>query len=99
MLKLIGIVCATGSILFDLLSYYRQIHKTLKTKHSNQVSSTAYLYKLSHYTCSIIALVIFANWTGFLMEMCAAIACLICLFLVIKYKPRGWRLVDFKFGK
>jgi uncharacterized protein with PQ loop repeat len=99
MLKLIGIACATGSIAFDLLSYYRQIHKTLKTKHSSQVSSTAYLFKLSHYTCSIIALVIFYNWVGLCMELSAALACLVCLFLVIKYKPKNWHLVDFKFGK
>ena len=97
MLKLIGILCATGSILFDLLSYYRQIHKTLKTKHSSQVSSTAYLFKLSHYTCSVVALLIFANWTGLIMEMSALIACLICFYLVILYKPRGWKL--FNFGK
>jgi uncharacterized protein with PQ loop repeat len=97
MLKLIGIACVTGSILFDLASYYKQIAKTLKTKHSNQVSSTAYMMKLAHYTCSIIALVAFANWVGLTMELSATIACLICFGLVIHFKPRGWRL--FNFGK
>lgn len=97
MLKLIGIVCATGSILFDLLSYYKQIRKTLKAKHSGQVSSSSYLMKLSHYGCSIAALVIFANWTGFTMEMSALCACLVCFSIIIKRKPKGWRL--FSFGK
>ena len=92
MVKLIGIICAVGSISFDLLSYWKQISKTLRTKKSAQVSSSAYIMKLLHYTCSIIALAVFANWTGFTMEMFAFTACIVCFYLVIKYKPRGWRL-------
>jgi uncharacterized protein with PQ loop repeat len=92
MVKLIGIVCAVGSISFDLLSYWKQISKTLRTKRSAQVSSSAYIMKLLHYTCSIIALAVFANWTGFTMEMFAFTACIICFYLVIRYKPKNWRL-------
>jgi putative methionine-R-sulfoxide reductase with GAF domain len=94
-LRLVGIVCATGSILFDLASYYRQIKKTLKTKHSGQVSSTAYILKLSHYLCSIVALVLFYNWVGFFMEMAALIACLFCFVIVVRCKPKNWKLIDF----
>ena len=97
MLKIIGIICATGSILFDLASYYKQIAKTLRTKKSTQVSSSAYLMKLGHYTCSVIALALFLNWAGFIMEMFAFIACIICFYLVIKFKPKDWSL--FHFGK
>jgi len=97
MIKLIGVLCATGSIFFDLSSYWKQISKTLRTKRSSQVSSTAYMMKLGHYLCSLVALTLFANWVGWIMEFAALVACLICFTLVIKYKPRNWRL--FHFGK
>ena len=92
MIRWIGLICGTGSVLFDLASYWKQISKTLRTKKSAQVSSSAYMMKLSHYTCSIIALAVFANWAGFTMEMFAFAACLVCFYLVILYKPKTWRL-------
>jgi uncharacterized oligopeptide transporter (OPT) family protein len=97
MLKIIGITCATGSILFDLLSYYKQIHKTLKTKHSSQVSSTSYMFKISHYLCSIVALILYSNWIGLTMESAAFVICLVAFSIIVHYKPRKWKL--FKFGK
>jgi hypothetical protein len=95
MLKLIGIACATGSILFDLASYYKQIAKTLRTRRSSQVSSSAYMLKLSHYTCSVIALILFYNWVGLVMELAALIACLFCFVIVVRCKPKSWKLIDF----
>jgi len=97
MLKLIGIVCAIGSITFDLLSYYKQIAKTLKTKKSSQVSSTAYMMKLGHYTCSVIALMLFSNWAGLTMEMFAFAACLVCFRT--RYKVQTSWVEAFSFGK
>lgn len=91
MLKIIGGVLVGFSCLMDLASYYRQIGKTLRTKKSGQVSSTAYVLKICHYLSSLIALAIFTNWVGFGMEFAAFTFCIAALSIVIKYKPKGWR--------
>lgn len=92
MLHTIGVILATIAVAFDFASYYKQITKTLNTKRSKDVSTRAYMAKLLHYFCSILALAIFANWLGFLMELAAAIVCAICFAIVIKFKPKNWRL-------
>ena len=94
MLKLFGILCTIAAIVFDLGSYWKQIRKTLRTKHSAQVSSSSYLSKITHYLCSLTALTIYCNWAGFAMEFAAFIAFLICFYLVILYKPKGWKLFN-----
>lgn len=91
-LKIIGGLFVAASCLFDLSSYWKQISKTLRTKKSAQVSTQAYMMKISHYLCSLIALAIYVNWVGFGMEALAFIICLICFVIVMKYKPRGWKL-------
>ena len=94
-LKIIGGMLVFASCLFDLFSYWKQIAKTLRTKKSGQVSSQAYMMKISHYLCSLIALAIYTNWVGFGMEFSAFVICLIAFSIVIKYKPRGWKLFHF----
>lgn len=97
MLKLIGIICAIGAVFFSIEAYYRQIRKTLRTRHSGQVSSTSYMMYLAHYSCSMTALILFSNWAGLFMEASACVACLATFLIVIHFKPKGWRL--FSFGK
>ncbi len=97
MIKLIGSIFVAGACLFDLLSYWKQISKTLRTKRSGQVSTSAYLMKISHYLCCLIAMTIFANWAGFIVALSAFLVCLVALSIVMKYKPRGWKL--FRVGK
>lgn len=99
MLRLIGIICATIAITFDFLSYYKQIHKTLKAKHSNQVSSSSYLFKIAKILFNLINLAIFSNFVGCFMEGMALIICIIALMIICHFKPRGWHLIDFKMGK
>ena len=92
MLHTIAVVLATIAVFFDFASYWKQIVKTLATRHSKDVSTRAYMAKLLHYLCSTIALALYANWLGFLMEFAAAIVCSICFIIVIKFKPKKWRL-------
>lgn len=95
MIKIIGIVCVTIALILELASYYKQIAKTLKTKKSSQVSSTAYMFKIAKYLFTMIALGIYANWLGFGLEVAALVICLVAFGAIIKYKPKGWKL----FGK
>jgi hypothetical protein len=96
-LKVVGSVLVFVAVFFDLQSYWKQISKTIRTKHSGQVSSSAYMAKIAHYLCSIVSLAIFSNWVGFGMEGAAFIFCLVTFALVIKYKPKGWKLIDVEF--
>jgi hypothetical protein len=95
MLKLIGITCAAIALFFEFSSYYRQIRKTLRARHSNQVSSSSYLFKIAKIFFNIINLSIFANWVGVSMEAAALIICVAALSVISHFKPKGWRLVNF----
>lgn len=97
MLKLIGVVCATIALVFDFSSYYQQIKKTLRAGHSNQVSSSSYLFKIGKISFNLVNLAIFANWVGFSMEAGALIICIAALAVIAHFKPRDWKL--FNFGK
>jgi hypothetical protein len=99
MLKLIGGVFTFLAIAFDLGSYWKQIKKTLRERHSKQVSTSSLAMKLSHYVCSIVALLIFVNFVGFFMELMAGIMCLITFIIVCHFKPKNWRLINFKRNK
>lgn len=92
MLHTVGAVLATAAIFFDFENWYKQIAKILRTKHSSQISSSALMAKIGHYFCSISSLLIFANWLGATMEAIALTCCLITFSLVIRFKPKGWRL-------
>lgn len=92
MLRTFGAILATCAVLFDFENWYKQINKTLRTKQSSQISSSALMAKIGHYFCSISSLLIFANWLGAGMEIIALTCCLTLFCLVVKYKPRGWKL-------
>lgn len=89
----IGIACIVIALLLELGSYYRQIAKTLRTKKSKDVSSTSYLMKVIKYLITMVGLSIFANWAGLVMEIVSLIACLAALTIVIRFKPKNWRLL------
>lgn len=95
MIRVIGMACATIALYFEFSSYWKQITKTLRAKHSNQVSSSAYLYKIAKIFFNMINLAIFANWVGFSMEAAALLICIMALTVVAHFKPRGWRLIHF----
>lgn len=95
MLRVIGISCASIALFFEFSSYYRQIRKTLKVGHSNQVSSSSYLYKIGKISFNLINLAIFANWVGFGMEAAALGICIAALAVIAHFKPHRWRLINF----
>ena len=97
MLRLVGIACAMIALFFEFSSYWKQIAKTLRAKHSNQVSSSAYLYKIAKISFNLVNLAIFANWVGCFMEAAALLICIIALVIIAHFKPKKWRL--FNFGK
>lgn len=97
MLRLVGVTCAVVALFFEFSSYYKQISKTLRARHSNQVSSSAYLYKIAKISFNLINLSIFSNWVGFGMEAAALVICVGALGVIAHFKPKAWRL--FNFGK
>jgi hypothetical protein len=76
----------------DTASYYRQIKKTLRTKRSSQVSSTAFLYKIAKALFAMAGLAVYHNFIGFGMELFMLLVYGISLGIVIRYKPRSWTL-------
>jgi uncharacterized protein with PQ loop repeat len=90
--KIVGVSCIAIALILELLSYYKQIAKTLRTKHSSQVSSTAYVFKILKYIFTIIGLAVYANWVGLGLEAAALTICVVALSIIIRYKPKGWKL-------
>jgi uncharacterized protein with PQ loop repeat len=95
MIRLIGSILVAASVFFDLFAYWKQIAKTLRERKSKDVSTSAYLMKIVHYLCSIVALVIFVNWAGLIIEAAPLVCCVVVLVVVARYKPKGWRLINF----
>jgi uncharacterized protein with PQ loop repeat len=93
MLHTIGAILALSAVCFDFTSYIKQISKTLRTRRSKDVSTTAYMLKIAKILCSTTSLAIFANWVGFSMEAAALIICLVTLAVISHYKPKNWRLL------
>jgi uncharacterized protein with PQ loop repeat len=91
-MSILGIVCIGLAACLELLSYYKQVAKTLRTRHSKDVSSSAYVYKLIKYVITILGLAIYNNYVGMALEIAAFLFCLIALLIIVKYKPKGWRL-------
>lgn len=88
----VGIGCVATALFLEFASYYKQIAKTIRTKKSAQVSSTAYLLKIAKYIFTLIGLALYANWVGFLLEVGALIICCVALCIVAQYKPKNWSL-------
>jgi uncharacterized protein with PQ loop repeat len=93
MVRVIGVTCVTIALVLEVGSYWKQIAKTLRTKKSKDVSTSAYLLKVVKYAFTMIALAIYVNWIGFLMEVVSLAACLIALSIVARFKPKGWKIV------
>jgi len=88
----IATICVIIALYLDTLSYYRQIKKTLRTKKSSQVSSTAFLYKIAKVLFAMVGLGIYHNWVGFGMEVFMLCVYILSLWVIVKYKPKGWKL-------
>lgn len=88
----VATVSVVLALWLDTASYYRQIIKTIRTKKSAQVSSTAFLYKIAKAVCAIVGLAVYRNYVGVGMEsfMCAVYVA--SLLVIIRYKPKGWSL-------
>jgi len=93
-LESIGVACITIAVILELASYYKQIAKTLRTKNSAQVSSSAFMLKIAKYLFTLVGLAIYANWIGFGIEVAALVFCCVALYIIAKYKPKGWTLFN-----
>ncbi|MEE9214911.1 MAG: hypothetical protein V3U54_08975 [Thermodesulfobacteriota bacterium] len=94
MLESVGVACITIAVILELASYYKQIAKTLRTKNSAQVSSSAFMLKIIKYLFTLVGLGIFANWVGFFIEVLALVFCCVALYIIAKHKPKGWTLFN-----
>jgi len=93
-LSSIGVACVTIAVILELGSYYKQIAKTIYTKRSSHVSSSAFVYKIAKYIVTLIALGIYANWVAFGIEVAALTFCCWALYTIMRYKPKDWKLFD-----
>jgi uncharacterized protein with PQ loop repeat len=89
---LVGSICVALALILDISSYWKQIAKILKTKKSNQVSSSSYLYKLAKGIFAVFGLLLYSNYVGLGMELVLLLVYFISLLVIMKYKPRGWSL-------
>ena len=80
------------ALYLDTLSYYRQIKKILRTKRSSQISSTSFLYKIAKALFALTGLAIYRNLVGMGMEIFMFAIYAISLGVIIRFKPRGWKL-------
>lgn len=87
----IATICVAVALWLDTLSYYRQIRKTLKSKKSSQVSSTAFLYKIGKVAFAMAGLALCSNWVGLSMEAFMLIVYVVSLWIIVKYKPKSWK--------
>jgi len=86
-----GTVCVAAALCLDTASYWRQIKKTIKTKHSSQISTTSFLYKIGKALCALLGLAIYKNFVGVGMEIFMLVIYCISLAIVIRYKPKKWK--------
>jgi len=87
-----GFICFILALLFELLSYHKQVAKTLRTKKSEHVSTSSYMCKIIKYFFALASLAVFANWVAFCMELAALAFCAAALIIIAQYKPDHWRL-------
>ena len=91
MIQIVGWICFFLSILLDIASYIRQIQKLVKTRCSEDISSTAWYMKWYKDLTAIIACVCLVNYIGAGLATIGLIMCSITLYLIISYKPKDWR--------
>lgn len=88
----IATLCVGTALFLDSMSYYKQIKKTLRTKKSSQVSSSAFLYKIAKAVFAMVGLAIYTNYVGLGMEAFMLLVYIISLVVIARYKPKGWSL-------
>ena len=89
---MIGVICIIAALFCEIWAYYKQAAKTLRTKKSAHVSTSFLMIRLAKYAFTLVALAIYANWIAFGMQIVALVSCVAVLIVVIKYKPKNWRL-------
>lgn len=89
----IGTACVALALFFDTVSYWKQIVKTVKSKKSSQVSTSAYLYKIGKALFAMGGLAIYSNYVGMLMETFMLAIYIVSLIVIAHYKPKKWRLI------
>jgi small-conductance mechanosensitive channel len=87
----IGIACVAIALFLELGSYWKQIAKTLRDRNSDHVSSSAYMLKIAKYVFTLIGLSIYSNWVGFGLEVAALAICLAAFYVIVRFKPKGWK--------
>jgi uncharacterized protein with PQ loop repeat len=92
-IKTIGTICVGTALALDTMSYYKQIAKTIRTKKSSQVSSSAYLYKIGKVIFAMGGLAVYQNFVGLGMEFFMLAVYVASLIVIAHYKPRGWKLL------
>ena len=92
MMRTVGSICIGSALLLDTLSQYKQIAKIFRVKHSNQVSSSAYMLKIVKVFFSMTGLAIYMNYVGLGMEFFMLLVYITAFIVVIKYKPKNWKL-------
>lgn len=96
MIESIGASCITIAVILDIASYYKQVLKTLNTKKSRHVSTSALMLRIVKDMFVLVALGIYANWQGFGIHVLSLTACSITLYVVAQHKPKGWKLFNAK---
>ena len=81
-------LCVFLSVVFESMSYVKQIIKTTRMQRSNDVSAKAYGYKLFKYAFALIALYFAKNWVGVGLETWAFILCIATYMVVKRNKAR-----------
>lgn len=80
------------ALALDTWSYWKQVQKTIRVKHSNQVSTSSFLYKIGKALCALVGLGVYKNWVGFGMECFMLVVYIVTLWVIARHKPKGWRL-------
>lgn len=89
----IASVSVAIALALDTASYWRQIKKTIRTKKSSQVSTTAFLYKIAKALFAMGGLAIYKNFVGLGMEIFMIIIYIVSLAIIAHYKPKNWSLL------
>jgi hypothetical protein len=92
MIKYMGLFCVGMALFLDVMSYWKQIRKTVKTRKSAQVSSSSYLYKIAKAVFAMVGLCVYGNWVGFGMELFMLAVYAVSLGIIAHFKPKGWSL-------
>lgn len=92
MIEFIAVICLMIAVFLDVSSHVYQIKKTRRDGKSSQISVKSLVLRSTKCAFTLIPLAIYANWLGFGMQVISLTACCTALIVVIKYKPKGWRL-------